>query len=91
MCQHFEVLLKKQRIRSPMGLLRNSSKCLLNKYLKSKCGSGHMLNSGAYSAFIFEAHFYYDNLWLFPSMLCLIAFDSCKTAVKWTSSLKNYL
>lgn len=61
MCQHFEILLKKQGIRSPMGLLGNGAKCL-HKYLKSKCGSGHVLDNGAYSDCIFGAHFYYDNL-----------------------------
>lgn len=53
--------MKKQGIRSPMGLLGNGAKCL-HKYLKSKCGSGHVLDNGAYSDCIFGAHFYYDNL-----------------------------
>lgn len=61
MCQHFEILLKKQGSRSPVGLLKNGAKCL-HKYLESKCGIGPMPDNVAYSAFIFGAHFYYDNL-----------------------------
>lgn len=43
MCQHFEILLKKQGNGSPVGLLENDAKCF-HKYLNSKCGTSYMLD-----------------------------------------------
>lgn len=64
----FWILLKKEGSRWPMGLLESDTKGF-HKYLKSKCGNGHMQDYGTYLTFIFGAHFYYDNLLLFPNTL----------------------
>lgn len=64
-----------------MGLLENGGRCP-HEYLKSKCGRGHILESGAYSAFVFGVHFYYGNLLLSPSTLCLIALTVAKKRKK---------
>lgn len=66
MCQHFEILLRKQGSGSPMGLLENDAKCFL-KYLESKCGSGYMPDNGSWPWFLKPIFF------LIYPVLCLIA------------------